>query len=122
MKYTLILICLCALKSSAQENSPKTKLDSIQINLTKAGDYTLKCHKQFQTGVAIYGCGLASIGIGVAKLQDNTQVKTGLFFTGLGGLAILAGSIVMMDSHKYLYYSGYYLKMAGNGFSVGLNF
>lgn len=99
MKKTLLLIAmLFSLVGKAQMVDSMAvaqlneRIDNINLNLDKA-------HKVYKTGTVLIVAGLALNG--VAALANNDNSGRG-FVAGLGGLMVLAGSFVHIDSHKYI--------------------
>jgi hypothetical protein len=75
----------------------KNEQTEVKLNL-------YKCHKQFRVGVGMVGAGigLGLLGSAMVLIGDRTSVPIaiigGVFGTSLG----LAGSITMIDSHKFI--------------------
>ncbi len=85
----------------------------MQLNL-------IKCHKQWNIGLTatVFGMGSVVIG-GIITISDNIDPshdksnKTGLIFSGVGGLIMLVGEVIMLDSHKYINKAGLGLSNKG---------
>ena len=86
-------------------NRLESNNDLIKTNLTK-------CHKQWTTGLGVVGSGFIVSGFGILISSTNgvykssynsvSNPKDGAYIIGAGGLISLIGSIIMIDSHKYI--------------------
>ncbi len=121
MKYIFILFFLIAFSLKSQ--TLKTETDTIKFCLFKAGVEMEKSHKQFQTGVALYGLGMF-FGLAGTSLYngDGNSKNAGVVTLAIGGGFTLASIIVMIDSHKYIARSAYYMKLASGGLGIGYSF
>ena len=67
------------------------KVESINLHLDKA-------HKQYRTGTVLIAAGLILNGVSVLMDPDQPKGAVG----GLGGLLVLTGGIIHIDSHKFI--------------------
>lgn len=67
------------------------RIDNINLNLDKS-------HKQFRTGTYLVAAGLAVNGLALIAGQNGG----GGFLAGFGSLFLMAGTVVHIDSHKYI--------------------
>lgn len=95
-----------------------------------------KCHKQWVDGLGIniFGLGVSALGVVIVNQNYNNysansgnikpsnyknNENVGLIITGVGGLAMLVGTIIMIDSHKYIGKAG--LGIDNNGIVYKFN-
>lgn len=94
--------------------SIEKKILELETNTELAQFNLYKCHKQWNDGlgVCIFGLGATTLGtIMITEGEINNEVS--ITTTCVGGLATLIGSIIMIDSHKYIGKAG--LKLNQNG-------
>jgi hypothetical protein len=60
-----------------------------------------KCHKEFKVGVGLVGAGIGLGILGTAQLLNNPS-GSGKEIAIVGSILSLAGSIVIVDSHKFI--------------------
>lgn len=88
-----LLLTLTMFSASAQwaDTTSSARIDYINLQLDKA-------HKVYRSGTYLVVAGLAINGLGLIAGSDNG----GGFLAGLGTLAIMGGTIIHIDSHKYI--------------------
>jgi hypothetical protein len=59
-----------------------------------------KCHKEFKVGVGLAGAGLGLGILGTALIKDDSEIGKPVAI--IGSVLSLAGSIVIIDSHKFI--------------------
>ena len=106
----ILLILLLAISYKSQ-----TKLDSIKMEVQQMQFNLSKCHKQYNTGTAFIITGSASSAFGafVSNSIDPTVRNTGGGFIIAGGLMLLTGLIIQINSHNYIGKAG--LSLSSNG-------
>ena len=84
------------------------KFDMLRSELIKMKDEQTevklnlyKCHKEFKVGVGLVGAGIGLGILGTAQLLNNPS-GPGKEIAIIGSVLSLAGSIVIVDSHKFL--------------------
>ena len=121
-KLIIAILLLASFKVNAQvlgNYRIKTRLDSVRYEL----DYTRYCmfrfHKQMMSGVTMQLLGLTLGGtLGYLSATNEGMKDTGLYGSIAGGIFIIIGTIVQVDSHKWF-------KKASIGptnYGIGLSF
>jgi hypothetical protein len=84
------------------------KFDMLRSELIKMKDEQTevklnlyKCHKEFKVGVGLVGAGIGLGILGTAQLLNNPS-GPGKEIAIIGSVLSLAGSIVIVDSHKFI--------------------
>lgn len=111
-KYIFILFLAFTFNSKAQDtiNNPSMPIKEVTIsNELKFIRMNLrKSHNQFKTGAVMYAASVIPIGLGFASNQPP------LIYAG--GVISLIGTIVMINSHKYIGRAG--IGFGGEGVKV----
>lgn len=120
IKKILLLLILIPLASKAQYN----KVDSIQkdTNLINAANsmmdfYNQKRESQYFMFAGI-GLGAISSGLSISGKTNGEATVAGI----LGGVSLLIGFILNIDSYHHIKKSSVYLMNAGNNIGVGVKF
>lgn len=89
-----LLFTLTMFSANAQwaDTTANARIDHINLQLDKA-------HKQFRNGTAMVIIGLAISG--VSTLADSDGGARG-FLAGFGSLLLVTGTVIHIDSHKYI--------------------
>ena len=97
--------------------SIESRLLEVETNTSILQSNLSKCHKQWVDGlgVCVFGVGASVIGgyMSINANYNGDKSNVGLIITGVGGLTSLIGTIVMLDSHKYIGKSGLGLSKGG---------
>ena len=102
-----------AIKKQREEDSIKrasmpVREIKISDELTYIRNNLNNCHKEYRTGLIFIGVG---IGVGTIGALTHTSV-----ISIIGGVSGLVGTIIMIDSHKWIGRIG--IGVAGNGVNV----
>lgn len=109
--------------SNDKDTIIKDTLRRIIYCMTKASEMMYLEHKQYKIGVLMLGFGtIGTFTFGYLGTQDAINRETNFGVAAVCSLMSIAGSIIMIDSHKYTKKAGYYLKQAGGDFTIGINF
>lgn len=124
MKKLLIILAILPAFSFAQVDTTKMRANQAQVALIYMRDNLNQAHKQYRTGSSLFYGGLVLTGVGVLipVSEDENGTKdygTRNFTIGIGALFSLIGSIVMIDSHKYIGRAGKW-KFSGNSITYDL--
>jgi hypothetical protein len=99
----LIIIILSVVKSNAQQS----QIDSLKIQIANLQTFQNKvelnlerCHQQYKSGLGLLGAGLiiGVVGVAATSLLDGVQYA----LIGVGGGFTIAGTAIIIDSHRYL--------------------
>ena len=95
-------------KASMVSMTNDQKFDMLRNELTKMKDEQTevklnlyKCHQEFKVGVGLVGAGIGLGILGTAQLLNNPS-GPGKEVAIIGSILSLAGSIVIVDSHKFI--------------------
>ncbi len=93
------------------------RLKTLELNNEIIQTNLKKCHKQWQNGLEVTGFGLGASIVGSYMVFNSNNIgdasKVGQIFIGLGGLTSFIGTIIMLDSHRYIGKAG--LSFNSNG-------
>ena len=119
----VFVIGMIALQSYGQViDSTKTiesRLSELETNTQILQSNLAKCHKQWIHGGGLNIAGVGFMGIGTWLLIETTtnpiqkDPTVGYAMIGCGGLLSIIGTIVMLDSHKYIGKSGISISNGG---------
>jgi hypothetical protein len=87
--------------------------------MTKASEYMYRQHRQYSTGFIMATMG--AIGSGICAYQatlDPLEAEQYAIASGIFSGIALIGSLIMVDSHKWIKRQAYYFQMSGS--SVGI--
>jgi hypothetical protein len=125
MKTLIFLMVLFPAIAFSQRSRP-TKSDTIRnvlTNLDLAGENLERYHKQYRTGLHFTLGSLALSGI-VFGLGSQDPLNYQSYYTTaavLSGFSLI-GVFLMVDSHRFVKKSSFYLRNAGGQVSLGLTF
>jgi len=123
----IILIALSVLTinfvNAQVDTTISMRLKKIELNNEVIKSNLKKCHNQWKDGlgVTIFGFGTSIIGSYMSLNANNIGDKSnvGIIITSIGGITSLIGTIVMLDSHKYIGRAG--LNIESNGLVYRFN-
>lgn len=100
---TLFVILNALLVNSQTDSTINLRLNRLEQNNEVIKTNLTKCHKQWTTGLGVVGSGFIVSGFGtLISATNGSNPKDGAYIIGAGGLISLIGSIIMIDSHKYI--------------------
>jgi hypothetical protein len=99
MKKTIIAVAMLFSLQGKAQMADTTEIRKMQESIDRINLNLDKAHKQYRTGTVLIVVGLALNGAAVLAGNDNDGRG---FIAGLGGIAILGGGLVHIDSHKYI--------------------
>lgn len=109
---SLITINLSSQTDSIRFKQIETKLSELDKNTQILQSNLDKCHKQWVRGGSLCVFGVVTTGVAsglyIQGIQDKSTetIATSKLFLGIGGLFTLVGSVIMIDSHKWIGKSG----------------
>lgn len=121
----VFVIGMIALQSKAQIDtlnkfkSIETRLLELEKNTEILQSNLTKCHKQWSFGIGVTSAGLGFSGIGTWLIIETTTNPTqkdptvGYAMIAGGGILQIIGTLVMLDSHKYIGKAGLSLSNGG---------
>jgi len=92
---TVIAFMLCAFGAQSQQ------LPTVEERITTLEDNLTACHKQYKAGVYVFVAGAVFTAINsymVAQDEGDSMPALGI----AGGVGMIVGGAIMIDSHKYL--------------------
>lgn len=106
------------LQSQVKDSLTELRLTQLETNTQILQSNLAKCHKQWIHGGGLNVAGLGFMGIGTyVLLTDKGSASNpnivGYAMIGSGGILSLIGTIVMLDSHKYIGKSGLSIQNSG---------
>ena len=112
-KTILILLSLLtfSIMNAQFDTTINGRLKRLELNNEVIQNNLIRCHKKWTKGLNISGVGFMVTVFGgytVMNYNNNSNSTTniGLVITGTGGLLSIIGSLIMIDSHKYIGRSG----------------
>lgn len=120
MKKLIILFTLVHCQTQAQQvDSTQIKIEQIKKALNYMAGNLESAHDEYRAGIICLGIGtVATTGgiIWLSSAKENSR-NTPTILTILGGALQLAGSICIIDSHKFIGRAGSW-RFSGNKFEV----
>jgi len=107
------------LQSQVKDSLTELRLTQLETNTKILQSNLAKCHKQWIHGGGLNIAGVGFMGIGTWLLVETTtnpirkDPTVGYCMIGAGGILSLIGTIVMLDSHKYIGNSGLSIQNGG---------
>lgn len=116
---SLIAILIVNLATAQSDTTISIHLKQIEANVNHINTNLIKCHEQWRDGlgITVFGIGVSTLGVVIINQNYNNYTSgshnikpsnyknnenVGLIITGVGGLTSLIGTIIMLDSHKYI--------------------
>jgi len=118
-KITLIILSILTINfvNAQVDTTINMRLKKVELNNEIIQSNLKKCHNQWRDGlgITVFGLGTSIIGSYMSLNADNIGDKSnvGIIIVGVGGITSLIGTIIMLDSHKYIGKAG--LNIEANG-------
>lgn len=98
MKKTIIAVAMLFSLQGKAQMADTTEIRKMQESIDRINLNLDKSHRQYRTGTYLVAAGLAINGLAVLAGPDGGRG----FLTGFGSIFLLAGTVVHIDSHKYI--------------------